>query len=348
MAVTAFREGPLHARPINQEPTMHKPVALAAVLLLTACGQKLKPEEIRHAMPVANVLEITAPNPSGAAGRLAGQGGPMLAVAPAPGARSPLAVSSWLFAVAVNGGVFWTLAPITWFTQAVPPTSCDTDSCTWGPGSGAADLNVWKLVVTRAGDAYDYTLSGAPRSTGGTHFVPVISGKAWPGALPNRGHGSFHVDFDAVWAGLDHAVGEVQQDFGTIAVTYDARTNVVLDVTFLDARNGDDPGLDPASPNRLNAVYAFTTSLTGGDLQVGWRTLPAGVTERKASLHTRWLAGSGGRAEASFVTTGASVAQTECWDGPPGYLMTFDALGGTGSVAACLITTAEPPTIAIP
>jgi hypothetical protein len=48
------------------------------------------------------------------------------------------------------------------------------------------------------------------------------------------------------------------------------------------------------------------------------------------------------------VTTGASVAHTECWDGPPDYLMTFDALAGTGSAAACVFTTSEPPTIAIP
>jgi hypothetical protein len=321
-------------------------LALAAALLATACGQKLTPEEVRHAMPAASVLEITAPNPNTATGKLAGQRGPALAVAPAATGPSPLAVSSWLFATAVNGGVYWTLAPIAWLTQVVPPTKCDADSCTWGPGSGAADLNAWRLVVTRAGDAYDYVLSGAPKSTGATLFVPVISGRAWAGALPNRGHGTFHVDFDAVWAGLDHAAGEAQKDFGTLAVTYDARTNVALDVTFLGSRNGDDPGADPANPNRLNAVYAFATNLTGGELQVGWHTLTA--PEKRAALHTRWLTAAGGRAEASFATTGASVAQTECWDGPPAWMMTFDALNGLGSEAACVFATAAPPTIAIP
>jgi hypothetical protein len=327
---------------------MKRLVAVAAALLVTACGQKLTPEEIHHAMPSAGVLEITAPNPNGASARLAADGRPLLAVAPVAGGRSPLAVSSWLFAVAVNGGVFWTLAPIAWFTQVVPPSACDADSCTWGPGSEASDLNAWRLVVTRAGGAYDYTLAAAPKSTGATQFVPVISGRAWPGALPGRGHGDFHVDFDAVWDGLDHAVGEVQQDFGTLAVTYDARTNVALDVTFLGARNGEDPGADPANPNRLNAAYDFAANLAGGELQVGWRTLPAGATEQTAALRTRWLAAGGGRAEASFVTTGGSVAQTECWDGPPDHLMTFDALGGLGSDAACVFTTAAPPTIAIP
>ena len=170
---------------------MKKLAALAATLLVTACGQDLKPEEIRHAMPAAGVLAITAPNPNGATGKFAAEGDPLLAVAPAPGGPSPLAVSSWLFATAVNGGVFWTLAPIAWFTQVVPPTRCDADACTWGPGSGAADLNVWKLVVARNGDALRLLALGAPRSTGGTHLVTVIAGRAWPGTLPNRGHGGF-------------------------------------------------------------------------------------------------------------------------------------------------------------
>jgi hypothetical protein len=303
-------------------------------------------------MPVASILQISAPNLAGAAARLAGSGGPALAVAPVAGGQSPLAVSSWRFATAVNGGVTWTLERISWFTQLVPPTFCDADSCTWGPGSNATELNTWKLVVTREGEAYDYTLSGAPKSTGSKHFIPVISGRAWAGTLPHRGYGTFAVDFDAVWAGLDHAVGEVQQDFGSLDVTYDARVDVALAVTFLHARNGDAPGADPASPNRLNAVYAFATNPSGGELQVGWRTLTAGAAEAKAALHTRWLdtgpnAGAG-RSEATYVTTGASVAQTECWDGPPGFPMTFDALAGMGSEAACAFPTASPPSITIP
>ncbi len=331
---------------------MKKLAALAATMLVTACGQDLKPEEIRHAMPAASVLTITAPNPNGATGKFAAEGDPLLAVAPAPGGPSPLAVSSWLFATAVNGGVFWTLAPIAWFTQVVPPTRCDPDACTWGPGSGAADLNVWTLVVARNGDAFDYSLSGAPKSTGGTRPVTVIAGRAWAGTLPNRGHGGFEVDFDSAWAGLDHAAGEVQQDFGSLTVTYDARTDLVLLATFLNARNGDDPGVDPASPNRLNAAYAFQASAAGGDLQVGWRTLPVGATEQTAALHTRWLgAGSsagGGRADAAVTTPGASLAFSECWDGPPGYAMTFDGLHGTGLESACVFPTAAPPTITIP
>ncbi len=321
-------------------------VAVAA-LLASACGQQdLKPEEVRHAMPSASVLAITAPNPAAASPRLS-EGGPQAMVAPVAG-PAPLAVSSLLLATAVNGGVFWTLAPIAWFTQAVPPTRCDADSCTWGPGSGAADLNVWKLVVTRRDGAYDYTLSGAPKSTGGTAFVTVIAGRAWPGTLPNRGHGTFSVDFDAVWAGLDHAAGAVQQDFGTLDATYDARTGVSLQVTFLKARNAENPGADPANPNRVDAAYDFAAGPLGGDLQVGFRTLPAGATEQTAALHTRWQTAGAGRSDAKYTGPAVLLNFSQCWDGPPAWSMTFDSLGGTGSEAACVFATAAPPTIVIP
>jgi hypothetical protein len=331
---------------------MNKPVALAVALSLAACGQNLTPEEIRHAMPTSGVLAITAPEPGGATMRLAAGAGPALAVAPAPGDPSPLAVSSWLLATAVNGGVFWTLAPIAWFTQVVPPTKCDADACTWGPGSGANELNVWKLVVARKGDGYEYSLFGAPKSSGGTTFVTVLHGLARPGALPHRGHGGFRVEMDTVWAGLDHAAGEAQKDFGTLEVTYDARAGVALHVDFLNARNGEDPGADPANPNRLNAAYDFAASAAGGDLQVGWRTLPAGATERTMALHTRWLStgasAGAGRADAAATAPGGSAAYSQCWDGPPGHPMTFDGLLGTGLESACVFPTAAPPTIVVP
>ena len=118
------------------------------------------------------------------------------------------------------------------------------------------------LVVTKAGDGYDYTLSGAPRAPAGSAFVPVLSGKAFPGSTRHRGHGTFHVDFDASFAGLAHVSGATQQDFGSIAVDYDATSALVLDVTFLGSRNSDHPGADAAHPNRTNAVYAFRASDT--------------------------------------------------------------------------------------
>ena len=131
--------------------------ALAAALLATACGQEsLDPDEIRQALPDPAAVRITQPDPSGGAPRLAGgDGTAALALAPAPGAPSPLAVTSHFFASAVNLGVGLTLLQLELVTLW-PPTSCAADACTWGPGSGAGEL--------KAGD------KGDPPSVGGWHF----------------------------------------------------------------------------------------------------------------------------------------------------------------------------------
>jgi len=336
------------------------PALLAAALLVTACGQKkLAPEEVRAAMPAAAVLRIDAPAADATGAAPAGPvGGPQLSVAAAPvGGPSPLAISSYLLATAVNGGVFWALAPIAWLTEVVPPTSCTDTACTWGPGSQAAELNDFMLVVQRSGDGYDYTLSGAPKSPAGSPFVAVLTGKAWPGTVAHRGHGTFQVDFDAAWEGLAHPAGAVQADFGSISVDYDARTALSLDATFLGSRNSDHPGSDPSKPNRTNAVYAFDASATGGDLRVGWRTLApfsAEAPQASVSLHTQWNAAGQGVADARFgapdLSAGSTlVSMSQCWDGPPAHAMTYDSLSTTlTDKTACAIEPGAPVTIQIP
>ena len=107
-----------------------------------AAGHRLRPEEAgprrgprRHAgrRGPAHRRPGRRRHRRAPAGRPAG--GPQLSVAAAPaGGPSPLAVTSYLLATAINGGVFWALAPIAWLTEVVPPTSC-TD--TPAPGAPA-------------------------------------------------------------------------------------------------------------------------------------------------------------------------------------------------------------------
>jgi hypothetical protein len=339
---------------------MRKLPALLAVLLATACGgQKLSPEAIKAAMPSSAVVKIDAPNytadaPAGGGTlRLSPSDPSTSLVAP----RSPLAVTSYLFAAAVNGGVFLTLAPIALITELVPPTSCTDTACTWGPGSSSADLNDWMLVVTKNGAGYDFTLSGQPKLPLGAPFVPVITGTAFPGATPHRGHGTFTANLDDAWAGLAHAPGAVQQDFGAITVDWDARSSLSLGVTFLGTRNGDHPGSDPANPNRVNAVYGFDATAAGGDLRIGWRSLPPFTAEAPsaaATLHTQWLAGGAGVSDARYGTPdlaagSAIVNYSQCWDGGPGYAMTFDPLDGAlNDPSVCQIAPGDPVTITVP
>lgn len=328
---------------------MKKLLALSAALLATACGQRLEPSAIADAMPTSAVVRIDVPSQATAVAAPVGVQARQALVE--PGQPAPLAVVSAAFAAAVNGGVFWTLAPISWFTQAVPPTSCTETACTWGPGAGAEELNTWMLVVTKGGEAYDYTLSAAPRSPAGAPFVPVISGRAYPGAVEHRGHGSFTVDFDQVWAGLAHPAGAVQEDFGTMTVSYDARTSLAIDVAFLESKNQDDPGADPANPNRVNTVYAFDATAAGGDLQLGWRTLApytVDAPQKQVSLHTRWLEGGAGRADARVALPGLAAEVSQCWDGAPTWAMTFSPADQLGSEAACVFPSAAPITLTVP
>jgi hypothetical protein len=333
---------------------MRKLVPLFAALLVTACGQKVAPAAIRDAMPAAEVVKIDVPNPAPTAATPAPGGvtartvdGTAL-VAPA---KAPLAVTSYVFAATVNGGVFWALAPIAFLTNLVPPSSCTDTACTWGPGSKPEELNNWMLVVTRAGDAYDYALSGAPKAPVGSPFVPVISGRAYPGPVPHRGHGTFLVDFDQAWAGLAHAAGEVQQDFGTISVTYDARTSLDLDVLFQNARNNENPG-DPAAPNRVSAAYAFQAGASGGDLQVGFHHQPPYLDTYKdesVTLRTQWNQAGQGRSDVRYKTVGFDAGFNQCWDGAPDFAMTFngDPAAPFGTIGACQFT-AAPITITVP
>jgi hypothetical protein len=325
---------------------MKKTAALSALLLATACGQQkqLTAAEIRAAMPRSEVVHVNAPDPGGAGAgvRLGSARVAESAVAAGNVTKAPVAVISYVFATTINAGVFWALAPIAWFVDVVPPTSCDDRSCTWGPGSRPAELNDWKLVVTRAGDGYDWALSGKPKSNPGAPFTTLLSGRAYPGSLPGRGHGAFHADFDGAWAALDQAAGAVQQDFGSLAIAYDARGGAKIDATFLAARNNDDPGVvtSPSYPNRTNAVYAFATDLAGtsGDLQLGFRNVgyPAGnaaaIDLATKTLHTRWKA-AGGRGDVVITAPApdnTSLSFSQCWDGAPDYGMTFDGTKGVG------------------
>jgi hypothetical protein len=338
-----------------------KKVVLLVALLATACGQgQLTPGQVAAAMPQAAVIAIDQPDPglpaaSGSSGTMLSVQAAATATGPAspamatPAGRSPLGVTSYLFARAVNGGVFWTLAPIAYLTEVVPPTSCTATACTWGPGSQAAELNDWMLVVTKAGEAYDYTLSGRPKAPAGSPFVAVITGRAYPGAERHHGHGTLAVDFDAAWSGLAHAAADVKNDFGTLAVDYDARQGLTVDVTFLGARNNEDPGADASNPNRVNAIYAYHRDASGGDLQIGWRTLPPSAAQT-VSLHTRWQPGGAGRADFQVTVPAAQAAVSQCWDGAPRFLMTYDGLATTGLTdpGACVFATAAPITITVP
>lgn len=301
---------------------------LTAAALLAACGEsKIDPNDVRAALPKAAAIQIGTPSADGAAttgvSRAALEGDPVYG--------SGYAITSYWTAVTVNVGVWWTLTLVELIT-AFPPSSCDEAACTWGPWEDDNGLNVWRLVVTRAGDGYAYVLAAQPGSQPGAGFVTLLSGVAYPGADRDHGHGTFTMDFDAE-AMLDHGVLWEQEDFGELSVAYDNRTALSIDVTFLGAQSDD-----PADPVFMNAVYAFDDTGAGGELQIAFETVEA--SPRNLSLRTRWNATGAGRGDAEYAEGPWTYQASECWAGAPTFALVYDSEPVYGDAGACAF--AEP------
>lgn len=291
---------------------------LAAALTLAACAEQDPADAYRKALPTSETLTISTPDTNSTA--VAGTG---LTTAMTADGKSDLAVVSYVFATSVNLGVaqmLWLIHSITWWQ----PTSCDDNTCTWGPGSSATDLNVFKLEVTRNGENYDYVLSAAPKSTGGTAFLPIVVGFAHPGSRDHHGDGNFSVKFENAEQ-LDQPQDHVRRDWGTLDVRYDTHGALTNEVVFRNIRDNDNPGTDPANPNRLNVYFNFDASRPNGELLVAWETLFG--NQKELSLFTQWNT-EGGRADLRyFETDGVNTFthdESECWDGAPAYLQTYD------------------------
>jgi len=316
-------------------------VVLAAALL--ACGQSangpLTAEEARAALPSSAQAQIATP------GGATAVAGPSTLVA-AAGVTADYAQDTIAFASAVNGSVIWTLglleAVVSW-----PPTACAGDTCTWGPGSGTFDVNVYQLQVTKVADAdYTWKLEAYPKSDPTMTFITFISGEAFTTPVKNVGHGTLLVDMNAAQK-LAHLSGQPAQ-VGTIDVQYDNRSGASLSAQFLGTQDSVNPS------QTVNAGYQFLATAGGGDLQLAVENM---TTQAVLLLHSRWTSSGAGRGDASFSQGTNSVARSECWDSdasvPPFellYQVTTPAdPSDSGDVSSCgSFTTAVPPTIAVP
>jgi hypothetical protein len=294
---------------------------LAAALTLAACAKEDPADQYRKALPTSDTLTIGASDAGSSATALTATG--LTRTGLTADGKSDLAVISYVFATSVNGGVaqmLWLIHSITWWQ----PTSCDDNSCTWGPGSSAADLNVFKLVVTKNGENFDYTLSAAPKSTGGTQFLPIVVGFAHRSPQDHRGDGHFSVKFENS-ALLDQPADQPRKDWGTLDVRYDTWGQLTNEVVFWNVRDDEEPGADPANPNRRNVYFNFDASRPNGELLVAWENLHG--NQKELSLFTQWK-DVGGRADLHyFESDGVNTFthdEAECWGGAPGYLQSYD------------------------
>jgi hypothetical protein len=317
---------------------------LAAAVSLAACQPAEDPADTyRKALPTSETLTITAPAATADAAAptaLMAPTGTVTQRAITATGKSEFAAASYTFAYGVNTGVagmLWLIHSITWW----PATSCSDDACTWGPGSGANDLNVFKLVVTRSGDRFDYVLSAAPKSTGGTAFLPIVQGFANRGAFAHRGDGQFSVKFDNE-AQLDHPnypFAWEQKDFGTLDVRYDTHGELMNEVVWRSAKNNDVVAADPTNPPRVDVYFDFNANAR--DLLIAFRTLDAQA--KQMTLHTQWQSSGEGRADVWYTdayVAPATYTETECWAGQStdpalNYAQTYDSNPAYGDVSAC-------------
>jgi hypothetical protein len=324
---------------------MRRAIAVTVAALTTACGgAQLTAQEARDAMPAKEQAQIATPGGSSA---LAGaQAGAALTAAPGGSelavGGAPFAIDTIVLAAAVNGGVAWTL-DIVKFIVGLPPTKCQGDTCTWGPGSGALDLNEFQLAVTKVDDHYAWALSGRAKSNAAAEFTTFVSGNAWPSGVPNVGHGDLTLDLGAT-AALAH-LGTDPDPQGKIVVSnYDNRSGGHLEVQFL----GMADSTQAAASKLVNAAYQFDATADGGRLQVATKNIATGEI---LELSSRWNATGAGRGDAAY--SGVAVyTESQCWSSAASsFSLVYDETSTgvvTGDASLCVYQDTVLPSITPP
>jgi hypothetical protein len=311
---------------------MRRVLILLGAAALAACNAgKLTADEVRNALPYSENAQVGAPGASAAAAQKV--------IAPAAVSDSDFFRLSGALAASVNVGVGAVLGTVR-FVVSLPPTSCQADTCTWGPWTSALEYNTFKLEVTRNGDQYDWALSGQPKTNPSAGFSAFVYGSAIPGSAPRRGHGTVTVDFEAA-----KLLDGPHDDDGRIDCQYDARGPLHLGCSFLGMI---DRGLTAPPGSHVNAAYDFQATATGGDLQVAWHTLPPNV-DQTLSLHSRWDANGAGRGDLEYVQGDLTYRESECWGGgTTAFALVFDTNPVSGDETACAFSPADYATLAVP
>jgi hypothetical protein len=318
-------------------------VLIAAAL--TACGgsQKLTAEEASTAMPGASQAQLGTP-----------QGGAALtAVSALSFQTAEYAAATQTLAGSVNMGVAWTLGIVEAVVTTFPPTSCAGDTCVWGPGSDALDVNDWEITVTKKDtNDYTWTMQGKSKVDPAATWISFVSGEAFTTGVKHVGHGTLSIDLDAA-AGLARKTTDPAPQSGKITGTYDNTSGRHVSLQFIGTQD------DKVPAQKVNAAYQFASATAGGDLQIATRNLTTGT---ELLLHSRWTDVGAGRADANFSQPAAgaqaavNISRSQCWDGATTlfnltYQLTtppFAGSGDTGVETSCVFSPAVPPTITVP
>jgi hypothetical protein len=294
---------------------MRKLLALPLVAAIACAGGSFK-DQARDAMPSRDTVAMGSPASS--APPQSGSGADVITQNSTAGQQSEFAKLTAAVAVVFNVPTAFFLGLLQHVVEDFEPTSCEKDSCTWGPGSEPLNPVAYKLVVSRNADgtSFDWVLSGAVKP--GTDFVVIASGNAIPGPQRHHGSGSFELDFEKaalldVWGNPD------TRPTGKLTVTsYSNVGPAQLAVTFMGAR---DDKL-PTQRNNIDYTYA-NDNAGGGDLDVAVHNT---TTEERFSIHSRWKNDGRGRADVAALSSGfGSVSLSECWGAAPFTVVYFSS-----------------------
>jgi hypothetical protein len=291
---------------------MRKLIALPLVAAVACSGGTFK-DQARYAMPSNQAVTMSNPtSPTPASGTA------LVSSASVAGQPSDFAKMTASVAVTFNVPTAFFLGLLVHVVEDSEPTSCDANSCTWGPGSEPLNPISYKLVVARNADgmSFDWTLSGAVKP--GTNFVVFASGNATPGPQRHHGSGKFQIDFEQA-ALLDVWGNPSTRPTGQLQVnSYSNVGPAQLDVKYTGARDTTHVG------QFNNVVYSYSNDTSGGgDLKFAVHNT---TSQDRFSVHSRWKNDGRGRADASLVPgAGASVSLSECWSAAPFNVVYFSS-----------------------
>ena len=299
---------------------MRKTALLAAVVMMSATGCPQKDEEgsaeeARDAIPGAEYMKVDVP--VSAHNKV-----------PAVGQVAPSYLLTVGTATVLNGGAAFVLIMVKTIVS-FPVTSKQGGTYIWGPWTDSGlKPGEYRLTAKMNGNGdYEWNLQGRKKAEGASAaFKTIISGVATPGR-PNRGSGSFTIDFDAART-IDPFPAD---ETGQISVTYDLES-APIDVT-MDAEHGAD-----------TLHYAYQQAADGsGQLlfTVHADTDDVGTQSETSTIRSRWRATGTGRADITITggDLGALTATaSECWS--TSFLRTYAVatvawMASEGDAASC-------------
>jgi hypothetical protein len=294
---------------------------LVGLTTLSACGLDLQ-NELGKAVPDKEAVTINAPEGNGSA----------LTSADADlGEWSEYYVVTRKITRGVNGGVVGMLTLVKWITLQ-PATSCDDDSCTWGPGSDTLDPAEYRLVVTKIDEGqYEYALQGRPKGSEDVdeNYLDLITGTSDITSEINHGLGTMTVDIDNGVELDPTACGT-----GKIETMYDTTVEPqYLAVEFDNFRAcEEDNAVDEEAPAAASYYYSRYEDGSGnfqflavGDVHDG-AVQPA--VDETFAIRSRWNGQGEGRSDVE-ISGGdllahdglEAVIAAECWDA--GFKLTY-------------------------